>query len=141
MAGIEIVGVVLGAVPLFISAAEHCHESLEFVKRAVNKKKFVKEYNDELDLQRTLLCLYIQAAVGRTALPPTTQAELIDNPGGDVWQNPEVVKELSDELGDAYQTFVGLMTRICGTLARQIQPDDIIDQASTDDDLVSIITV
>lgn len=39
MSGLEVVGVVLGAVPVFISAAEHYRESLNFVRRAVNRKQ------------------------------------------------------------------------------------------------------
>jgi hypothetical protein len=137
MSGIEIVGLVLGALPLFISAAEHYRDSVDFVKRALKKKQFLKQYKDELDIQRTLLCLYIKGAVGRTTLPPKTQAQLIDELDGDAWQRPEVIKELSNELGDAYQPFVALLIKICATLAKQIRCEGPTKRPSTDDELVS----
>ncbi|EXJ63341.1 uncharacterized protein A1O5_11662 [Cladophialophora psammophila CBS 110553] len=109
---IEIAGLVLGALPLFISAAEHYRDSFALVKRALKKKQFPQQYKDELALQRTLLCLYIKAVVGKTSLLLATQAELVDDFQGDAWRRPEVVKELSNELGKASQPFITLLTSI-----------------------------
>lgn len=137
MSGIEIVGLVLGALPLFLSAAEHYKTGLDFARRAMKKHQFVAVYRDELALQQTLLNLYIKAVVGKTRLSPAVQSELLDNPAQDVWQRPEVVAELTRELGEAYQPFICLLTRICTTLARQIRSEDKSLEASTDDELVS----
>lgn len=136
MSGIEIVGVVLGALPLFLSAAEHYKSGLDFARRAIKKHQFVAVYRDELAVQQTLLNLYIKAVVGRTRLSPAVQSELLDSPGQDVWRRPEVVAELTRELGEAYQPFISLLTRICTTLARQIRSEDKSLAASTDDELV-----
>jgi hypothetical protein len=137
VSGIEILGVVLGALPLFISAAEHYRDGLGFVRRARRKHKFITQYRDELLEQRTLLGLYIKAVVGSTDLPARTQAELIDKPDGEAWRMSDVVKELSKALGDAYQRFLVLMNEICTTLAKQLRSDEVADPAETDDEIVS----
>ncbi|OQU99480.1 hypothetical protein CLAIMM_05110 [Cladophialophora immunda] len=137
LSGIEIVGLVLGAVPLFISVAEHYRGALQFIIRAIHQKQFIKQYKDELELQRTLLCLYVKAVVGRTDLPPEAQAELIDHPDGNAWRRPNVVKELRNELKDAYQPFIALLVMICTTLAKQILTDDATVDNSTKDELVN----
>lgn len=136
MSGIEIIGVVLGALPLFLSAAEHYKSGLDFARRAIKKHQFVAVYQDELAVQQTLLNLYIKAVIGRTRLSPAVQSELLDSLAHDVWRRPEVVTELTRELGDAYQSFISILTRICNTLARQIRSEDKSPAASANDELV-----
>ena len=136
MSGIEVLGLLLGAVPLFISAAENYRDGLQFIKRAIHRKQFVKQYKDELEIQRTLLCLYIKAVVGKTDLSPDLQAELVDRPEGNAWRKAAVVKALRNELRDAYEPFVTLLVMICTTLAKQIVSDDPSD-GSPDGELVS----
>lgn len=137
MSGIEIIGIVLAALPLFISAAEHYREGLGFVKRAVKKQSFITQYRDELVEQRTLLGLYIKAVVGRTNVSAEIQADLVERPGSDVWRKAEVVEDLSKELGDAYQLFVSLLMKICATLAKQIKTTEIAESPITDDELLN----
>ncbi|KAL9615843.1 MAG: hypothetical protein Q9160_009215 [Pyrenula sp. 1 TL-2023] len=124
MSGIEIAGLVLAVLPLFISAAEHYRDGLGLLKRLIRRKEFIMQYKDELVLQRTFMSLYIKAAVGRTALPPLTQLELVDNPDGTCWQTPAVVSELKKSLGDAHIPFVNLISRVCALLVKHIKLDD-----------------
>jgi hypothetical protein len=121
MSGIEIAGLILGVLPLFISAAEHYKEGIGFVKKAIKKELFVNQYKDELTQQRTLLSLYIKAVVGRTSLSPQLQSQLVDNPENDAWRKPEVVKEITAELGSAHQRFLDILARIGQALAKQIK--------------------
>lgn len=103
----------------------------------MKKHAFITQYRDELVEQRALLGLYIKAVVGRTDLPAETQADLVERPDGDAWRKAEVVKELSKELGDAYQPFISLLTKICATLAKQIKSAEIAESAPTDDELLN----
>ncbi|KAK7892627.1 hypothetical protein LTR67_006862 [Exophiala xenobiotica] len=135
MSGIEIVGIALGVLPLFISAAEHYRDGLGFVRRAIKKHTFIAQYRDELIAQRALLGLYIKEILERTGLPAKTQADLIEKPDGDSWRKAEVVRELSKELGDAYGPFVGVLTKICVILAKQIKSIEVTEPTLTDDEL------
>ena len=138
MSGVEVVGVLLNILPLLISAADHYQEGLSAVRRAVHSRAFVERYRAELNQQQALLGLYIKAVVGRTGLSPQKQARLIEKPSGDEWRNPDVIKELKKELGDAYEPFVALLAKICTTLGRQLKPAKDVkgDGATNDDDIV-----
>jgi hypothetical protein len=84
-----------------------------------------------------LLGLYLKAVVGRTSLSAETQADLVEKPDGNAWRKAEVETELSRELGDAFQPFIGLLTKICATLARQIRSAVTVASDLADDELVS----
>ena len=137
MSGIEVAGLVLAALPLFISAAEHYSDGLEKGRIFFNKRQFAEQYQSEVLLQQTLLSCYLKALVARTALKPAQQLRLIDSPLADDWRKPVVVVELQKELGIGYQPFVGLVERICRTFAAQIRHDDKSSRASTDEELAS----
>jgi hypothetical protein len=136
MSGVEVAGLVLALLPVFISAAEHYRDGLGLVKRAIRRKDFIIQYKDELTLQRTFLALYIKAVIGKTALSPKMQLELVNNPNGTSWQNPEVVNELKKSLGDAHLSFVNLMSRICALLIKHIRSNDE-NGSVADEDVVS----
>lgn len=132
--GIEIAGLLLAVLPIFISAAEHYKDGIGFVKRAVKKEMFAEQYRDELIQQRTLLSLYIKGIVGKTSLSPKTQLILVDDLTGEAWRRSDVVKQLKTELGDAYQPFLDTVSRVCKALARQIK--DISGGTLEEDEVV-----
>ncbi|KAJ9606761.1 hypothetical protein H2200_008770 [Cladophialophora chaetospira] len=119
MSGVEIVGLILGVLPLFIAAAEHFQGNTSS-RRAIKDGLFADRYKVKLTTHRTLLNLYIKAVVGRTSLSPSTQAQLVDDPSSDLWQRADVAKAISEELGDAYPLFRELLKRICAALAKHI---------------------
>lgn len=134
MSGIEIAGLVLAVLPLFIAAAERVQESTSS-RRAIKDGLFADRYKVKLTQQRTLLSLYIKAVIGRTVLSPTTQAQLVDDPTSDIWQLPEVVKAISQELGDAYHLFMELLKRVCAALAKHISTSQT--EKLSEDEIVS----
>jgi hypothetical protein len=116
MSGIEIAGLVLAVIPLFIAAAEHIQGNTKS-RKAIKDAAFAGSYKLKLTQQQTLLGLYIKGIVGRTSLPASTQADLVDDLRGEIWERPEVVKAITQELGDAHTTFIELLNRSCSTLA------------------------
>lgn len=137
MSGIEIAGLVMGALPLFIAAAEAYRDGLNFAERALRKRAFIAQYRTELVEQKALLGLYIKAVVGRTSLLPATQAALVETINGPAWAQPEVVQGLRKELEDAYSPFIGALAKICTTLARQMREIEADRDGMTEQDLVS----
>ena len=120
MSGIEIAGIVLAVIPLFIAAAEHLQGSTK-TKKAIKDGVFASSYKVKLIQQQTLLGLYVKSVAGRTSLPSRTQAALVEKPNGDAWQRLEVIKAISLELGDAHQSFVELLKRVSTALARSVR--------------------
>lgn len=131
MSGIEIAGIVLVVLPLFIAAAERVMGGA-VSRRAIKDGLFADNYKVKLTQQRTLLGLYIKSVVGRTNLTPSTQAMLVDEPTSDRWDQSDVTKAVSRELGDAYYPFRELLCRICAALIRQLE-DTTNDKFSKDE--------
>lgn len=102
MSGIEIAGLILAVIPLFLAAADHIQGNTKS-KKAIKVAAFAGSYKLKLTQQQTLLGLYIKGVIGRTSLPASAQAELIDDLRGEIWERSEIVKAISQELGDAHK--------------------------------------
>ena len=123
MSGIEVAGIVLAVLPLFISAAQNYKEGLNAGKRALKMNIFLEQYTRELTAQSALLVCYLKEMIGRTSLQADIQKDLVKDPIGDWWTDPEVVEVISEALGDAYQPFMDTLHTICKVLISQIQED------------------
>jgi hypothetical protein len=134
MSGIEIAGLVLAVIPLFIAAAEQIQGHTKS-KKAIKDAAFAGSYKLKLTQQQTLLRLYIKSVIGRTSLSASIQAELVDDLRGEIWERPEVVKAITQELGDAHQSFVELLNRTCSTLALCIR--DYQQERGSEEEIVS----
>lgn len=124
MSGIEVVGLVLAALPLFISAAEHYRDGLGSIHKFFRKERILELYIDELNLQDSYLRLHLQSLLGNTELPAETQEKLGIDPAGPEWQSAVVKRELEENLGLAYESFVRILETITKVLVGQIKRDD-----------------
>lgn len=112
MSGIEIAGLVLGAFPLLIYALESYREGAEVVgdwwriERAYTKCKQDLRYHQLLfegNIERFLLPLVVD---------DDKLKQLMENPAGIAWEDPELEKKLQQRLPKAYDTFLGVMVDI-----------------------------
>jgi hypothetical protein len=112
MSGIEIAGLVLGAFPLLIFALESYREGAEVVgdwwkiERAYKKCKQDLKYHQLLfegNIERFLLPLVVD---------DDELKQLMENPAGTAWEDPELEKRLQERLPKAYDTFLGVMIDI-----------------------------
>jgi hypothetical protein len=112
MSGIEIAGLVLGAFPLLIYALESYREGAEVVgdwwqvERAYTKCKQDLKYHQLLfegNIERFLLPLVVD---------DDELKQLMENPAGTAWEDPELEKKLQERLPKAYDTFLGVMVDI-----------------------------
>ena len=131
MSGIEVAGLVLAVIPLFISAAEHYREGSHFFTRIFGKKRVLNRYVDDLNLQSTFLRLYLERLVGNSNLSASLQAKLVAEPGGEDWRSPTVVKGLTQNLGDAHGPFMKVLDNLIKVLLDQVRPDDNLKFEST----------
>lgn len=131
MSGIEIAGIVLAVIPLFIAAAEHLQSDTSS-KKAIKDGYFAGTYRLKLTQQQTLLGLYVKGIVGRTSLPSRVQAELVDDLGGAIWERADVIEAIGNELGDARQPFLDLLKQVCSALALSCKAET----KRADDDVV-----
>ena len=104
MSGIEIAGLVLGAIPLVISALEH-YENI------IGPAKAFYKYGNELSqLTQGLATQYASFEQSMLILltPITNDAELnemIDNTNSALWKDPDIDQALRGKLGKAYGAY------------------------------------
>lgn len=126
MSGFEIAGIVLGVIPLFISAAEQYRNGLNTVDKFLKKEQILNLYIQELETHKVLLRLQLETVIGSTNLPAKTQQELVDNTISPLWQHPDVQAQLRQNLGDTADLLQKTMKRMADVFIRQIDTDDTI---------------
>lgn len=106
MSGVEVIGVVLGAIPLVISALEHYAEGVKTIKivrkaelefRALARKLEA----EHLILRNTLTNLLNDCADIRAA----TLRSLMDDIGAAGWKEPDVKSALEQRLGESLNSY------------------------------------
>ncbi|KAK5164620.1 uncharacterized protein LTR77_009826 [Saxophila tyrrhenica] len=121
MSGVEIVGVLLGALPLCISALEHHEQTRKvagtFVKiRRAHKKDLGKVKDCELwfrlNLKELLIPLLRDDVVDRIEYE-----RLLANPGSSDWGVEHVDTALEDRLGDCHQRYIEILQEMQETTA------------------------
>ncbi|KAK6541414.1 hypothetical protein TWF694_007226 [Orbilia ellipsospora] len=115
MSGIEIAGLLLGAIPLVISALEHYED-------IIGPTKAFFKYKGELD--RAIRDLRNQHALFEQSiellLAPVTDGqqlnEMIDNTNSGLWKDPDIEGRLKENLGRAYQPYLRTVQDIQTTM-------------------------
>ncbi|KAF3195663.1 hypothetical protein TWF225_000059 [Orbilia oligospora] len=111
MSGIEIAGLVLGAVPLVIAALEHYEDIIGPAKSFVKFKGELGRAIRELRNYHTLFEQSIEVLLR----PVTTDQELnemIDNTKSKLWEDPSIEKDLRENLGRAYTPYMETVNQI-----------------------------
>ena len=131
MSGIEVAGLVLAVIPLFISAAEHYRDGLDAVDRLWQKERVLQHYLEELETQQSYLIMGLQRLLADVDLDYMTKESLIGDMSIDftdstlacneVWEQPQIRRKLEQKFRDGYKPFVFLMQRLAQTLLGQIK--------------------
>lgn len=120
MSGIEVLGVILGAFPLAISAMEHYEESKKvagtFYKIRRAHRKDVGRVKDcqlkfRLNMRELLLPLLTEDVVTKLEYE-----QLLAFPGGPEWQEDHVEDSLAERLGDCHQRYIEILKEMEETM-------------------------
>ena len=99
MSGFEIVGVILGALPLVISALEHYAQGVSTAKRFWQYKLELKSLLRQIKTENAIFINTCEALL--TGIVRVDQMTLfLKNPGGQVWRDPKIEKKLEESEGD-----------------------------------------
>lgn len=109
MSGIEIVGVVLGGLPLIISAAEHYKKGFEPLMRWKRFKFVFREFITSVDIQRQMFQLVLKKLLIRVQLPPEEKERLFTVPSYNGWTHPDTVNAMRQRLGDSYDACMDIL--------------------------------
>ncbi|KAF2005541.1 hypothetical protein P154DRAFT_518305 [Amniculicola lignicola CBS 123094] len=105
MSGFEIAGVVLGSLPLIISAMEHYAQGIATAKRFWKYKSEMRSLILQINTERGIFINTLeQLLTGLIRVEHMT--EFLANPGGEPWQDQGIETKLKDRLRGAYQIYV-----------------------------------
>ena len=128
MSGVEVVGIVLGALPLVISAVEHYHDGLDPLKDYVRYNSTLKSLRTRLRVQQDLFeGTLIRLLLGELS---TSQAQALfshvgQHVDGKQWNTPEIEEKLQNRLGGKYENFMDVIREMEATMRRLMKNLDI----------------
>jgi hypothetical protein len=105
MSGLEVAGVVLGALPLVISALEHYANGIHTAKRYWRYKLELKSLILQIDTERGIFINTLEQLLGGL-VRIEHMTEFLSNPGGEAWQDAEIDLKLRDRLRSVYSIYL-----------------------------------
>jgi hypothetical protein len=104
MSGFEIAGIVLGSIPLVISALEHYSEGLSTIQRWRKYKRELQSLVRNLETERVKLqnvCEKLLVGI----VPPSDIEAMIEKPFGDLWRQDDIQKKIQFRLWTSSKLF------------------------------------
>jgi hypothetical protein len=111
MSGIEVVGIVLGALPIMISGIEKYSDGLSAARRLLHPRKELRNMHRAI---RTELQIFRNTAVillHRIATDAEVRA-LIEEPTSSLWMTPGFEAQIKSLLGSSYFTWCEVMADV-----------------------------
>jgi hypothetical protein len=135
MSGIEVAGIVLGAIPLVISGLEHYAEGARTIKSMWDYPREFKQLSSRLRMEDTMfrntMELLLSDRVGNRRLE-----DMLTQPGGIAWAETQVEQELHRILQGSYAVFLETVVRMNEVLAAfiarlRLDPDGKVSRVRT----------
>jgi len=126
MSGLEVVGVVLGALPLIISAFEHGQSLAKKWNLLANfNLENLKVWNDVKDeelMYRLQLQTLLAPLIRDGDMTKDRLEILLLSPRSDVWKDADLDAALRKRLGEAYDRYMGNVEEIQALAWRLLEP-------------------
>ncbi|GES64972.1 hypothetical protein ATEIFO6365_0009046700 [Aspergillus terreus] len=117
MSGFEVVGVVLGAIPLLISAIEKYKTTSQRLKFFKYKEPFIVQLIQSLEEQQFFLESDLYVSLNATHLGEEQINDLIRQPNSDLFQDPTIAHAVREYLGNGYVPYQRAVVRCQRVLA------------------------
>jgi hypothetical protein len=115
MSGIEVVGLLLGAIPLVISAMEHYKDGIDVITDIRNYRSTLKSLKTKLSIQEELYRGTLQRLL-LSELSPVEVHALFPEPGangsGALWGTKDIEEKLRRKLGAKYDIFMDVVVDV-----------------------------
>ncbi|KAK5662143.1 hypothetical protein OQA88_8048 [Cercophora sp. LCS_1] len=123
MSGFEIAGVVLGSIPLLISALEHYGEGLSTIQRWRKYQRELQSLVRNLKTEQVKLQNVCEKLL--VGLVPHSKIEdLIDDPLGDLWRQEDVERKIRARLWKSHSVFEETITEIKSAIDKMMAKID-----------------
>lgn len=123
--GIEAAGLALAILPLFVNQIDAYVRGIEKIKALRRYKRELKGYSIGLSTQHAILLNTLEQALEGVVDDEDQVAELICNPQGDGWKDPDLQKRLRRKLDRNYEVFMGNMAALAELLEQLSHKLDI----------------
>ena len=127
MSGFEVAGVVLGSLPLVISAIEHYATLVQTIKRSIKYEIELKSLKHDLDAE-SLIFLDTLERVLDGLIPASQLEEQLNDPASPLWQDDSLNERLRGRLGRSYSVFTDTVKDMNATIQEIIQRLDLDGQ-------------
>lgn len=104
MSGLEVIGIVLGGIPLIISALEHCKDGAHAIRTWQKYKTELASVIRQLRVQQSRLTNVCETLLEGLGLGSKIDA-MINEPFGSLWQDEGTKKKLAQRLHRDYDIF------------------------------------
>lgn len=131
MSGIEIVGLVLGALPLLLKSIEAYSETLSTAQRILNPRRELRNIRSRVNialqvLRNTARLLLLRIVEAKEA------SDLLQAPGSWKWQDVDFEPKLEELLGESYSAWRVVMADISSAVEEiksglKISFEEVID--------------
>lgn len=134
MSGLEIAGVVLGVIPLFVSAIEHYEDGIrpfKTLKLAVYRQE-LSNYRTKLSLEYGLYTNTLEELLANI-VPEDEASSMITQGYSPVWKQLDLEHKLKRRLGNAHTTYLMVMRQMQDVMAKIASLLDIEKQGNVHD--------
>jgi hypothetical protein len=111
MSGVEVLGLVLGILPLLVSAIEHYEDVLRPIRRYRQFTSKAQRFCDELEAERTVFQAECQLLLG-VVVDLDVAKEMLSNPNHPSWRDEVVCTRFSCQLGTLGATCLSIVSKI-----------------------------
>jgi hypothetical protein len=113
MSGFEIAGVVLGVLPLIITALEDYGEGIRTIKSMIGYKELVRNLVLDFQIETRSFQRGCEKLLSRLQIPPEEVEELLQFPKGKKWNDPALDAKIQELLGpEDYTQYKQLVLRL-----------------------------
>lgn len=125
--GIEVAGIVLAVLPLFISALEHYENGMDPIRAFLEFDSELPNQIRKLRDQHIIYNLTMKHLLSSVAESKDVD-EMLSNPGGVCWKDDGLQKRLEERLDESYQAYLDTIKHI-EEIMKTIAKDLKIDQS------------
>ena len=106
MSGVEVVGLVLGGLPLLISAAEHYQKGFEPLQKWYKFRTQFVTFINAVDIQRQLFNLTLECFLRSVDIEEHELLTFMEDSEYHGWQRPELRRRINSRLGPSLGVFL-----------------------------------
>jgi hypothetical protein len=114
MSGVEVAGLVLGALPILLAGLQFYAEGIAVTKRYWKYREEVNSLLDDLKAESSVYQNSIETIL-LGVVDARDVAEFLSKPGGVLWMTPGFERKLKKRLSTSYESYLSTILKLCTT--------------------------